>query len=128
MTKKLNLKNLKITPYLAGAFTSLICALGLILIFALIIRYAHIPNKAILPTNICIKIVSIVLGAFVATKSGTKGLLRGGVVGMLFIVFCTVVFAILGGGFNINIMTLADLGLGLVVGSISGVLFVNLHK
>ena len=55
--KRFSIKNLKITTYALGILTSLIVALSLIFVFALIIRYANVSNKAITPVNIIIKII-----------------------------------------------------------------------
>lgn len=126
--KKLNLKNIKVAPYLMGGVVSVICALLLILAFALLIRFAGVPNAAIKPVNILIKILSIGAGVFVATKDGTKGLKKGITVGVVFIVLSFFVFAILARSISFSWLILADLALGAIVGAIFGVLCVNLRK
>ena len=126
--KKINLREIKIAPYLVGSIISIITALMLILAFALIIRYAGVPNSAITPVNIVIKIVSIAVGVFVATKNGEKGLKKGIIVGITFVILSFFVFAILSRSIEINIMLLADIFLGAIVGAITGIVFVNLRK
>ena len=127
-TKRFSLKNIKVAPYITGSVVAVVCALVLILAFALIIRFAGVPNAAIKPVNIAIKILSIAAGVFVATKNGQKGLKKGIIVGVLFIVLSFFVFAILSRSFQLGWGILADLALGAAVGAITGVVFVNLRK
>ena len=126
--KRFSIKNLKITTYALGILTSLIVALSLIFVFALIIRYANVSNKAITPVNIIIKIISIAFGTFVATKDGTKGLIKGVVVGFCFTILCFCIFSIIAHSFSINIMFLIDVIVGIASGAISGILSVNIRK
>ena len=127
-TKAAKLKSIKISPYVSGSIVSLLSALSLIFIFALVIRYCGINNSLITPVNIAIKIISISLGVFVATKDGTKGLLKGAIIGIVFVVLCTLVFAIISHSFSLRSTIFADFALAAIAGIISGILFVNLRK
>ena len=127
-TKIDKLKSIKLMPYFAGSIVSLICALVLILAFAFIMRYFAVSSALITPVNIAIKIVSIAVGTAVATKNGTKGLLKGAVVGFLFVVLCEVVFAIISKSFVFGLGLFANIAMSVVVGMISGIIFVNLRK
>ena len=115
-------------PYISGSIVSLVAALALILAFALVVRYVGVSNSLITPVNIAIKIIAISLGVFVATKDGSKGLLKGAVVGVLFTILCQVIFAILNRGIAINASLLIDFLVACAIGVISGILFVNLKK
>lgn len=127
-TKKDRLKNIKIMPYISGSIVSLLSALALILAFAFVIRFANVSNSLITPVNIVIKIISISLGVFVATKDGTKGLVKGVVVGICFTFLCQIVFAILNRAVSLSAMIFVDFLVAAVVGMLSGILFVNLKK
>ena len=128
LSKKIQFKDLKFAPYIIGGFASVIVAIALILVFALIIRYVGISNNWIKPINISIKIISICVGVFIATKDGQHGLKKGVIVGIIFILLASIIFSILTKSFMFDLSLLADLGLGVVCGAISGVISVNLRK
>jgi len=127
-TKRDKLKSIKIMPYFAGSLVSILCALGLILAFAILIRYVGVSNSLITPVNISIKIVSIAIGVAVATKDGTKGLLKGAAIGFCFILLSNCVFAIISKTFVFGLSFLTDIAFAVAVGMVCGILSVNIRK
>jgi len=127
-TKRDKLKSIKIMPYFAGSLVSILCALGLILAFAILIRYVGVSNSLITPVNISIKIVSIAIGVAVATKDGTKGLLKGAAIGFCFILLSNCVFAIISKTFVFGLSFLTDIAFAVSVGMVCGILSVNIRK
>ena len=125
---KEKLKSIKILPYFLGSLVSLICALALVLVFALFVRFFGVTNSLITPINIVIKIISITLGVAIATKNGRKGIVKGAIVGVLFTILCQLSFAIISRSFSFGLTLLSDFALALAIGSISGIIFVNLKK
>ena len=125
--KKYAFKN-TVAPILIGGLISIGVALTLILVFALVIRFADVPSVIITPINITIKTISIALGTLFATKNGEKGLVKGSCVGTIFILLAFIVFSIISKKFEIGASFLIDIGLGVVVGAITGVVFVNFRK
>lgn len=107
---------------------SLVLSLGLILIFALTIKWFNLSDGVIAPVNIVIKILSIAVGVLIATKDGRLGIKKGAVVGSMYIVLCYIVFSALLGSFSLGISNLWDLLLGIISGAVLGVLFVNMKK
>lgn len=111
-----------------GVLVSLIVSLGLILLFALFIKWFGWGNGVIMPANIIIKILSVSVGVIFAVKDGRRGAVKGAIAGLLYIILCTFVFSILNKHFSFDKGLLYDILLGTFAGMISGVIFVNLKR
>ncbi len=121
MEKTTNFKNDLLDVLKAVLFSTLI-SLGLILIFAIIIKFASLPNSAIMPVNIAIKIVSLLVGVLIGFKNLSNGLLKGAITGLVYMLF-TALAAFKDVKFSwIDLITLP------VVGAISGILAVNVKS
>ena len=121
-------ERMNILPVLSGIILSVVTSLVLILLFALMIKWFEWGDGVITPFNIAIKIISIAVGVFVATKDGKNGLKKGAVVGVFYIMLSFLIFSILLGSFSLSVKFLWDLLLGLLGGVILGVMCVNLKK
>jgi len=122
-TKKISVFSLAL-----GSIISVIMSLGMILVFALVIKWFNLSDSIITPVNIFIKIISIAIGVFVVTRDGKQGFIKGLLVGLIYVVCCYVIFSLLLGSFSLTASNFLDLVLGLVSGAICGIMFVNLKK
>ena len=114
---------------LKGSLFALSISLILICIFAFILRFLDINTELIKPINQVIKIVSIILGAFVGLKKVKEmGLVTGFLIGVLYTILAFVVFSILNGGFCLEPTLLNDMLFGGIAGAIAGVVAVNFKK
>ena len=114
---------------LKGLLMATSISLVAILLFALIIKFVGITDKLIMPINQVIKVVSIFMGVFVALKQNAcKGWVKGMLIGMLYTVVAYILFSALSGAFAMNISLLNDILFGAIIGSICGVITVNLRK
>lgn len=114
---------------LKGTLVAVSFALILILIFALVIRFASIPDSFIKPINQIIKVASILLGVIVALKSdNTKGLKKGMIIGALFSILSYVTFSLLSMHFSFGFNVIIDLLFAGIIGSICGIMVVNIRK
>lgn len=111
-----------------GALISIIVSLVLILVFALFIKWFDWGDAVITPANIVIKIISIAIGVLFVCKDGRVGVIRGSILGALYIVLCFLVFSLLNGSFAFSMSIVYDLFLGLVAGAVLGVIVVNLKR
>ena len=111
-----------------GVIISLLASLCLILLFALLIKWLKWSDAVIAPVNIAIKIISLAVGIFYATRSGKNGIKMGVTIGVFYIVISYIIFSILLGSFAVSIKLLWDFLLGIISGAILGVIFVNLGK
>jgi putative membrane protein (TIGR04086 family) len=106
---------------------AVVCSLVLVLIFTFIIQLFSLSSAAIKPVNQVIKIVSIALGGIVFI-SGDKGLLKGGIYGVVAVVLTYLLFAIIAGEFSFSWKIIIELLIGGVAGGIAGVIAVNIKK
>lgn len=111
-----------------GSVVALIVSLVLILLFALLIKWVNWGDGVIIPANIIIKIISMAVGIFIATKDGTKGLSKGIIVGVLYIFLSFLIFSIIAGSFVFSLSLLYDVLLGIFGGGIIGIIAVNIRK
>ena len=110
-----------------GLLCALVVALLATVIFASVLQAAPLPDSVIYPVNQTIKVVAIVLGAFLFVR-GEKGFLKGGVVALLFTALSYLTFSALGGDFSLGWLVLLELILAFLIGAVSGILTVNMKK
>ncbi len=130
-TAKISTEN-KGTNFLAvlkGVFWALTVSLLCVLIFAFIIKFTNISESAIMPINQVIKVLSILVGCFVASKKiKNNGWLWGLIIGVVYTLLAFLVFSILDGEFRFTLSLLNDLVFGAVLGLISGIITFALRK
>lgn len=117
-----------IAKIILASIIAVIVSLGLILIFALLIKWFNWSDNIITPVNIVIKLVSIAVGVLIATKSGEKRMLKGTLVGLSYILVSFIVFSLLIGKFSFGVDNVWDLLLGVVGGGIIGIINNIVHK
>lgn len=112
-----------------GSLIALCISLVGILIFAFILKFASISDKAIRPINQIIKGVSVLIGVFVAMRKVDKmGLVGGLLIGLVYTILAFVVFSTLDGHFELNLTLLNDLLFGGIMGAICGIIAVNVKR
>lgn len=124
MKKSLNVKADVLDILKAVLFATLI-SLGLVLVFAIIIKYAALPTGVITPVNIGIKVVSVLLGTLIGFKNAQNGLLKGAICGIVYMLFTFFIFAALSGFKDVKFSWI-DLVTLPIAGAISGVIAVNI--
>ncbi len=109
-----------------GSLISVSITLVSILVFALIIKFANVPDNIIAPVNQIIKIVSIFFGCFLSLKHfQQKGLITGAMIGLIYTLLAFLIFSMLGNTFNLNLSLLVDAVFALIVGGLCGIFSVN---
>lgn len=112
-----------------GVFVGLAVALVGILLFAFVLRFSSVSDKIITPVNQVIKGISIFFGVlFGLGKQKRGGLVKGLLIGFSFVVVAFLVFSILDGAFVFDKTLFTDLLFGSIIGSICGIICVNLKK
>ena len=79
-----------------GVSLAIIVCLAAVLIFALVIQFTGLPESVIMPVNQFIKVLAIFIGCFFSLR-GSKGWLKGGLVGLIAGGLTFLLFALLGG-------------------------------
>ena len=124
MEKAKLIKNDVVDVLKAVLFATLI-SLGLVLIFAIIIRFASVENKVIMPVNIAIKIVSVFVGVLIGFKQAQNGLLKGAITGLAYMLLTFLIFSALNGFKDVKFSWIDLITLPLA-GAISGIITVNI--
>ncbi len=109
---------------LKAVIISLIFSCGAILLFALVLYLFSIPNEAVKPINILIKVLATFIGCFFSIK-GDKGFIKGLIYGGIITIVAFLFFSLIGGTFKLNVSFLWELLLGLTVGVVAGIVAVN---
>jgi len=105
-----------------ASLVAVVVSFGLILLFALLIKWFGWEDGVITPVNIAIKIVSVAVGVLVATKNANKVVAVGMVVGILYVVISFVACSWILGTFTLSLYNLWDLCLGAISGALVGVI------
>jgi putative membrane protein (TIGR04086 family) len=121
-----NEKLMECIEILKAVTLSLACALVATSVFALIGLVVNVSQKALLPVNLTIKAVSIFLGCAVALR-GSRGLLRGIIVGLAFTCLSGLLFGLVGGGLAFSWLLILEVVFGVIAGGLSGAFAVNLR-
>lgn len=108
---------------LRGVIASIVCTVILVVLFALIISLIDISDSLIHLANQLIKIVSVGVGVFFAVTPGSdRGLLRGAVVGFVYMAAGVLVYALLTGQDLSFTAYLADILMGVAAGGLFGLI------
>ena len=119
----------KILNIIKGSFWGVAFSLVCILVFAIIIKFTSISEKAIFPVNQIIKVLSILFSCFVVGKKVKKGgVFVGLFTGILYTILAFIIFSILDGEFQFGLNVLNDITFGGIIGIISGILCINLRN
>lgn len=114
---------------LKGVLVGLCVSLVGILFFAFVLRFTSVSDKLISPVNQVIKGLSIFFGVFLGMKKHkANGLLSGLLIGLCFTMVAFLVFSLLDGAFVFDQTFFSDLLFGSIIGSICGIICVNLKK
>ncbi len=110
-----------------GVLISVLITLIAVFIFGFVIKLATLSGGAIKVVNQFIKALSLLIGVFVSVR-GSKGLLKGGIIGVLTFGIVYLIFALLTGAVKFDTSFLIDLIFGAVIGILSGIIAVNIKK
>ena len=114
-----------IISFLIGLVVSVILSLALVIVLAFALKWVLIDEKFIVPLNLAIKVISVLVGAGIAVKGSSKGLIKGVVFGLLYIILAFGLFSILAHSFSIDISLLLDVVCTCLAGGIVGIIKVN---
>ena len=112
-----------------GALAGFLAAAIFVALYALAMNLFHFSENSIPVVNVIAKAVCMLLAALVAIwRRPQKGWLKGAMAGALYVILAFLLFSVIDGNWTVGWPFLADLGMGIVVGAVGGILFVNLRK
>ncbi len=114
---------------LKGSLAAVSISLVLILIFALLVHFTGLNESFIMPINQVIKVISILIGVFLALKTNKQqGFFKGLLIGLFYTVMSYLLFSLLSSSISIGLTSLNDLAFGMLIGGLSGIIAVNTKK
>lgn len=111
--------------YLKGLIVAMLVTFALIILLACSLKWFSLDEKYITPINLAIKTISVVIGSLIAIKSESKGLVRGILFGLLYIVLAFAIFSILAKTIVLDLSFILDVVFSCLAGGIVGILKVN---
>lgn len=114
-----------IADYLKGIIVALFISLALIVFFAFSLGWFDISDNFIPAITLAVKGVSVFVGSILAVKGDSKGLLKGSLFGLIYIVLAFLIFSLLSGVFSITLNFVIDVIFASLLGGIVGIVKVN---
>ena len=112
---------------LKGLGAALLVTVAGVAVFALLMQWLRPTEGVVRIVNQVLKLVSVGVGVYVAVGRGCEGgLLKGALVGLLYMAVGVGVYALLSGQGASASAYLADLGMGVAGGGIVGMLLSNM--
>ena len=106
---------------------AIVISLLFVLIFTLIIQLFSLPTTAVKPVNQVFKTVSVAAGGLIFIR-GDKGLLKGAIYGLIAVLATYLLYGLISRSLSVSWTFAIEIVLGIVAGSISGVIAVNIKK
>ena len=112
-----------------GAVLGLIITIMSVLVFAIIVKQFGLSDQAISAINQGIKVVSIFISAFAASKSAEEGRILAGILaGGIYVVLGYLTFSLIESRFGDPGLLLADLAMGVVIGMLTAMIFTKMFS
>lgn len=114
---------------LKGIILSIIITLILLFIYSICLTYTNIGENTIAPVIIVITSLSILIGSSISTiKIKKNGLLNGGIIGGVYILFLYIISSIVETGFSLTLTSAVMLIFAILAGMAGGIVGVNIKK
>lgn len=114
---------------LVGSGLAVIITLVLLLIFAAILTYTDVKENTIKPVIIVVTAISILMGSGISTRKIKKrGLINGGIVGLIYVLAIYLLSSFTGSGFELNMYSIIMIVAGVMAGILGGIIGVNIGK
>lgn len=120
-------KNNNLLKIIKGSIISIITTMIFLTIFAILLTYTEISENTIFPVVLVISGVSILIGSSITTKKLKKqGMINGGLIGLVYILFIYVISSLFTMQFNLNTNSIIMLSVCVIVGMIGGIIGINM--
>lgn len=110
-----------------GSVFSILITLILLFIYAILLTSTNIPESTMSVVVITITGISILIGSSISSfKIKKRGIVNGGLVGLIYIITIYLISSIALIGFSMNINSIVMIIVAIVTGMIGGIIGVNL--
>ena len=120
-------KDKNIFKIIKGSIISIIITLIALTIYAAVLSYTTVSESTMVPVVIIITGISILIGSSISSISiKKKGIIHGGLVGLIYIIFLYILSSIVFAGFSLNMNSIIMIIVSILTGMIGGIIGVNL--
>ena len=110
-----------------GSAIAIILSLIFLTIYAAILSFTSVSETTMVPVVLVLTGISILIGSSMSSISiKRQGIINGGLVGLIYVLFLYIVSSIAGVGFELNMNSIIMLAVGIITGMIGGVIGVNI--
>ena len=122
-------KNKNAINILKGTIISMLLTLILLTIYSALLSFTNISENTITPVVLVMTGISILIGSSMSSIHIKKqGMLNGGLVGLIYMLFIYSLSSIFLVGFEINLNCILMITTGVITGMLGGIIGVNLSK
>ena len=111
--------------YAKGLIVSMMISFAFVIGFAFSLKWFTFNDSVIVPVNLAIKVLSVIIGSMIAVKGDEKGLFKGVIFGVLYMMIAFGSFSVLANTFILDLSFFLDLICSAVAGGIVGIIKVN---
>ena len=131
----MNIKNNKsedreeknIVTIIKGSVVAIVITVIGLLILSLILTYTNVKESVEMPFVIVIMAISIIIGSIISTRQvNKKGMVNGGLVGLIYILIIYILSSIFVTSFSINVHSLITMIVAIITGILGGIIGVNI--
>ena len=119
--------NSNLIKIIKGSAIAIILSLIFLTIYAAILSFTSVSETTMVPVVLVLTGISILIGSSMSSISIKKqGIINGGLVGLIYVLFLYIVSSIAGIGFELSMNSIIMLIVGIITGMIGGVIGVNI--
>lgn len=122
-------KNRNAINILKGSIISILLTLILLTIYSALLSFTNISENTMTPVVFVMTGISILIGSSMSSINIKKqGMLNGGLVGLIYMLFIYTLSSIFLVGFELNLNCILMIIIGIITGMLGGIIGVNLSK
>lgn len=119
--------NSNLIKIIKGSSIAIVLSLIFLTIYAAILSFTSVSETTMVPVVLVLTGISILIGSSMSSISiKRQGIINGGLVGLIYVLFLYIVSSIAGIGFGLNMNAIIMLIVGITTGMIGGVIGVNI--
>lgn len=122
-------KDSKTFNIVKGSVIAIIITLIGLIIFALVLANTNINENTMFPVVVVITAISILLGSIISvSRIEKKGILNGGIVGLIYIITIYIISSCINNSFGLNLNSCILILCAVIAGMLGGIIGVNIKK
>ena len=122
-------KNSNFINVARGSIIAITITLVCLVIFSVILANTEVAESTINPVIILVTVVSIFVGSIMSvSRISKRGIINGGIVGMIYFLAIYILSGIVNSNFSINISGIILIICGILAGMLGGIVGVNIKK